>query len=511
MSSMTEAIRLVISGDSKGGVKALKDLEAAATGSEKKLTGTMAGLNKASNVALGAFVVLGAFIGKSVKDYADFAITVAKANAQTDMGAEATSRFIGQLQMFHVDTSKAGMSLKTLENSMHGLAIGTPASVDAFKTLGLTWADLKSLKPEDQLTLIRDRLSEVQDPAARSAAATTLLGRGAKDMALWYTASAGAMAKVNDQLKQNGQIMTEGQLKDAEKAAFAWKGFTGALKGTEYTVARTLLPSLTKLLSVVTFLLQRLRPFAPVLVPLTVALGAFVAVVKTAVFVQRTWNQLLGVLPARLLKAKVAEEGLEGATVAETGAMKAGIVTAGLYVAAIAAIAVEIYLIVKAYQSWRSAADQAAAAAAGAQATLDANASKLTPAQVAADQAGINRDKYKSPGLGGWLGSAGQGIWDTYLRPLWGGLQGKKYGAGGDFIARGAQQIVVGDNPAGERVTVTPLGQKASRGDTRPLILVTGNTFVGTSRDAERHIMEIVNRQLGPRMGRLTRGMATSG
>jgi hypothetical protein len=95
-------------------------------------------------------------------------------------------------------------------------------------------------------------------------------------------------------------------------------------------------------------------------------------------------------------------------------------------------------------------------------------------------------------------------------------LRGPSFGSGGDFIARGAQQIVVGDNPAGERVTVTPLDRedefvrKASRfakgNADKGSVLVTGNTFVGTSRDAERTLTNIVSRRLGPQTARLTRG-----
>jgi len=506
---MTEAIRLVISGDSKGAVKALGDV----SGEAQKAQGTFGkygeGLNKAANWAAAAVVALSAVIGKSVKDYAELAITVGKVSAQTGMGAEETSRFVGQLQFFHADASKAGMAVKTLEKGIYGLETGSKASVDAFKILGLTWEDLKNLKPEDQMALIRDRLSQVTDSAARSTAAGTLLGRGAKDMALWFTASSDAMGKVNDQLEKNGQIMTEGQVKDAEKAAVAWKGFSGALKGTEYAIARGVLPAGAKLLGVLTFLLQKLRPFAPLLVPLTGALAVFVGVVKTAVFFQKTWNQLLGLLPARLVKAKVAEEGATVATRAGTGAMKAQMVTLGMYGIVLAAAAVAIYGIVKAYQSWQQAAQQAASAAAGAQATLDANASKLDPAFVAQQQAAINRDKYKSPGIGGWISSAGQGIWDTYLYPMWGGLQGKKYGAGGDFIARGAQQIVVGDNPAGERVTVTPLGRKGA-GVTE---LHVHNHFHGPvvgGKAGLRELTDIMSRSLGPQVDRLQRGRFAS-
>lgn len=42
-------------------------------------------------------------------------------------------------------------------------------------------------------------------------------------------------------------------------------------------------------------------------------------------------------------------------------------------------------------------------------------------------------------------------------------------------------------------------------------VIVTGNTFVGTSRDASKHITRMVNDTLGPRAGRLMRGATDNG
>jgi hypothetical protein len=51
-------------------------------------------------------------------------------------------------------------------------------------------------------------------------------------------------------------------------------------------------------------LIRALRPFAPLLTPLAIVLGTFVGVVKTAVFFQKTWNQLLDLLPGEAFKGQ---------------------------------------------------------------------------------------------------------------------------------------------------------------------------------------------------------------
>jgi hypothetical protein len=463
MPTLVETLRMVINGDSKSAVKAVDDLEKKVESSGTAFGKWGAGLNKAANVAAVGVVGLGALIGKSVSDYAAFAIQVAKTNAQTNMGAEATSQFIGELQMLHVNTSSAGMALKTMEKGIYGLETGSKASVAAFKILGLTWQDLKNLKPEDQIQLIRQRLSEVQDPAARAAAATTLLGRGAKDMTLWYTASSSAIAKVNSTLKANGQIMNEGQLKSAEQAAAAWQTFKGALQGFEFTLARAALPSLTELTKVLTLGLRVLRPFAPVLVPLTIALAGFVGVVKGANMVMNTWQQILRLIPAKVVAATVAEEGETVAVEANTAAsganrlaMLASLGPYALVGAAAALSAMEVYKAVQAFLSMEQAINQAKVAQqqftsnaasdiANATAKYGANSQQVQSIQAVANA------KTNKAGVS-YTSGAGS-AWNPFS---W-------FAEGGSFVASKPTVIGVGEKGA-EHVSITPLGKGGQAG-----------------------------------------------
>ena len=433
-----------------------------------------AAFGKLVNAAKWGAVAGAAAIGLSLHTYEDFVIQVEKLSKQTGMSAEGTSKFVGQLQMLHVNSATAGMAIKTMEKAMYGLQTGDAAATAAFKILGLSWSDLANLKPEDQIALIRDRLSEVKDPAARAAAAQTLLGRGAKDMVLWYTASDSAIGKVNKTLKDNGQILNDQQVKDAGKAAASWQVFSGALKGLQYAIAQSALPWLTRLLNVVTGIVRALRPFAPLLAPITIALAIFVGVVKTAVFFQKTWNQLLALFPAKVVEAKVAEEGLTAATAGETAAQTVGLGVMGLYAAALLGIVADIYLLVKAYDAWRSAEDainqemqQAqgeSAVAKSAQAKIDAwkaaHPGQALPADLQVLQNDVNTALTEAQGnVGGQV-----------LKNLPSNIiLGKGYkalmglAAGGDFITNGPTPILTGE-VARERVTVTPLDGRHGSG-----------------------------------------------
>ena len=441
-----------------------------------------------------------AAIGLSLHSYEDFVIQVEKLSKQTNMSTEGTSQFLGQLQLLHVNSSTAGIAIKTMEKAMYGLETGAKAPTAAFKILGLTWNDLKDLSPEDQIARIRDMLSRVVDPAARAAAAQTLLGRGAKDMVLWYTAADGTMQKVNQTLKENGQIIGEKQVQDAAKAAASWQVFTGALKGLQYVIAQSALPWLTRLLNAVTGIVRALRPFAPLLMPLTIALGAFVGVVKTAVFLQKAWGVAIGLwtLTVNIAKAAqiayavatgatslaevraalstkavtVATEGrtiaTEAGTVATEGgtaATTAGSAALGIYAALIVGIIADIYLLVKAYGAWKSAEaaiQQEMAQAKGESSTASSAQKKIDAWKAAHPGQRLPASYQKLQDYVNTAQNEAQGnVGRNWLKNLPGNLltgKGLKLAGGGDFITQGPTPILAGE--AGpEHVRVTPLGK----------------------------------------------------
>lgn len=488
MPSMTEAIRLVISGDSKGGVKALGEVADAAGKTQGVFGKYGAGLNKASNYAAVGVAALTGVIVKSVVDYEAYGKSIRDVTRLTDISVESASTLVGEWKRFGVDATAGANGVKFFNKNLDMARQGSAKQIEAFQRLGLSIDDLKTMDDDALLMKTRDALATMGPSAERTAISLALMGKGGTAMMPWLNVAPKQMAEVNKQLKDAGLIWDDKQLKQYADAAAAQREMQIALTGIEQTIARDVVPAMTPFVRLFGSALRFIRPIMPALVPLTGALAVFVGVVKGANLVQGAWNGLLKLLPARLVKAKVAEEGATVATRAGTGAMKAQMITLGMYGIALAAAAVAIYGIVKAYQSWQQAAQQAAAAAAGAQATLDANASKLDPAFVAQQQAAINADKYKSPqGVGGWLSAAFQGMWN--YNPLTSGL--KKFGAGGDFIARGAQQIVVGDNPAGERVTVTPLNRKGAGGGDTHFHFHVGQ-IIGTDERAARQLWNTV-------------------
>jgi len=107
--------------------------------------------------------------------------------------------------------------LTIMSRKLGQLGSGSKAAQNAFKSIGLSFADLQNLAPEDQFTLISQRIMALPTAAERTAAAMAIFGRsGATGMGLIADASSGAVAEVARLRQQLGLNLTDSQVKGIE-------------------------------------------------------------------------------------------------------------------------------------------------------------------------------------------------------------------------------------------------------------------------------------------------------
>jgi len=454
---MTEAIRLVISGDSKGAVKALDDISKKTKETSGAFGKYGAGLNKAANYGSAALVGLVGVITKSVVDYQAYGKAIRDVTRLTDISTESASTLVGQWKRFGIDATAGANGVKFFNKNLDAARQGTKTQVEAFARLGISMEELKTLDDDALLFKTRDALAEMGPGADRTAIALKLMGRGGTALMPWLNIMPKEMAEVNKQLKDAGLIWGDKQLKEYAAAVKAQREMQIALTGISQVIARDVLPALTPLVRGFGAFLRFIRPLAPALVPLTVALAAFVGVVKGANLVQQTWRTLLRLLPARIA-AVTAVEALETrGVVANTVAVEAN--------------------------------------------TLAKRANVATPLGAPGTQVGGKGGALGGPwGWGGLIGMAGMsaggaGVETRTLPKNMIDELNKKYGtnyaAGGDFITRGATPFIAGEAGA-ERVTITPLGKSGvSRGGSQVHIHI--GTVMGTDRMAAEKFATMVS------------------
>ena len=124
--------------------------------------------------------------------------------------------------------------------------LGSGPAVDALNLVGLSLEDLQNLKPEEQFALIRDRLSEIEDPALRTFAAEELLGGASERLAEFTALSADAFDEQAKAARDAGGIMSNETVASATEAGKQFNELKTRILGVVNDAIGKLIPILLK-------------------------------------------------------------------------------------------------------------------------------------------------------------------------------------------------------------------------------------------------------------------------
>jgi hypothetical protein len=523
-SDAVAVLRLLLTGDSAGAVAAIKEVDAATQVSaaktisaedaqfaaqKKNVTAGRAGMA----LMAGGIGLVAAAVYETGKQYKTFAEAVVTTERVTNLGAEGASRLVGEWQTMGLNVESMGRIVarfsKNYETAIDPTTKSTNAAVAAFKALGLAPDQLKKLGADQTLELVRSKLSGMADHAERAKVELALFsGRSmSPELMRWLDASNAGLAKIDAQLKSAGLIWNEDQVKQAEQFGGELRAVEEEFKAVGVSIFQTLVPAFSDLLKVglpvmgafnhLPGIFKDILVFAPGVAMFAIGLnkfaGALQASWKNGVETVKFIKQLIGAEKVEKIvttEATVATEAQTTATVAGTGAMKAGIVTMGLYAAVLAGIVADIYLLVKAYQAWQSAeaaiqqemqqAKGESATANTAQAKIDAwktaHPGQALPADYQALQQSVTTAQTEAQG------NVGRQVLKNAPSKL---LLGSGYKAllglaeGIDTVVNTPTPFVAGEGAYPERLTVTPL--KGGRGSASDRQVVLQMHFAGAN------------------------------
>ena len=107
--------------------------------------------------------------------------------------------------------------------------LGSGPAVDALMLLGLTLDDLAGMNPEQQFELLRDAISEVEDPADRLFLAEELLGGSTERLGAFIEGTAEEMAALRQEARDTGQILSDETVASLDSAHAAFGRLTTAV------------------------------------------------------------------------------------------------------------------------------------------------------------------------------------------------------------------------------------------------------------------------------------------
>jgi hypothetical protein len=205
-----------------------------------KLQGLGAGFMKFGGLVAGLGASIVAPFAAAVSTFMEFGGQLADMSARTGIavGAIAELGFAANQTGANLEDVEAGT--RRLSKTIAEAASGSKSAKEALAAVGLTAADLAGKLPEEQLALVGNRLTAIENPGQRAAATMEILGKSGTKL-LPMLASLKALRTEAQRL---GLAPTEGAVALADELGDAWDATQAVIKATIFEVGAALAPAL---------------------------------------------------------------------------------------------------------------------------------------------------------------------------------------------------------------------------------------------------------------------------
>lgn len=228
--------------------KLTKGLRAA----QKRLKAFGAGLRSIGTrmTAVGAGIL--APLAASVKSFSRTGDSLHKMSGRTGVSTEALSElgFAAEQSGANLESLEAG--LRKMQKTVGDAADGTTTAVDALAKLGLAVEGLANLSPEQQFKLIADRLSRIEDPTLRAAAAMEVFGKSGTQLLPLVQNGAAGIEELQQQARSLGLTVSTEAAGDAAVLNDTLNILWRVLKQCAFVIGSALAPDVIELAGAIT-------------------------------------------------------------------------------------------------------------------------------------------------------------------------------------------------------------------------------------------------------------------
>lgn len=226
--------------------KGMDESEQKATGFGSKLKSVIGGGTK---VAIGGLVAastaaasFGSQLVSGVSQIAQFGDNIDKMSQKMGMSAQSYQEWDAVLQ-------HSGTSIEAMKTGMKTLATAAETGSDAFKTLGISQNELKSLNQEQLFERTITALQNVEDETQRTYLASKLLGKGGTELGALLNTSAEDTQKMRDRVHELGGVLSDEAVKNAAAFQDSLQDMTTAMSGMRNQLMAEFLPSFTTIMN----------------------------------------------------------------------------------------------------------------------------------------------------------------------------------------------------------------------------------------------------------------------
>ncbi|MGC3982804.1 MAG: hypothetical protein QM808_16255 [Steroidobacteraceae bacterium] len=201
---------------------------------------SIAGYAKKAGAAMGVAFSAG-FFKEGILSAIEFGDSIGKAAIKSGIAAE-------QISALSYATKQLGdIELPQLSDALKKMQVNLVGGSDAFGNIGLHIDDLRRLSPEKQFELIAQRISEIQDPSEKTAAAVGIFGKAGADLLPVFAEGAAGIRKYTEEARKFGIALDENMVKTLQegdeaikKLSATWDGFMRSVAVSTLRVAQAL-------------------------------------------------------------------------------------------------------------------------------------------------------------------------------------------------------------------------------------------------------------------------------
>lgn len=219
--------------------------------SEQQTSGFRGALGRVQPAAMAVsagIAAVGAAAWTSAKSTADHAEQIRKTAQESGLGTTAYQELTYAMGQYGVESSDTDRALGRLNQRIGLASQGNENYAESFSDLGVSIEDANGdLRDTDDVMMdVIESLSEIEDPAERSAAASEIFGtRMARKLMPALEDGVDGIDEMREKAHELGIVMDEESISTAEEFADALDDFQHATKGAGQQIGVALLPVLT--------------------------------------------------------------------------------------------------------------------------------------------------------------------------------------------------------------------------------------------------------------------------
>lgn len=199
----------------------------------------------AGAAVLGPLAVAGA-------SFASHGEELERSSKKTGLSVEATSTLGYAAEQTGTDHEALEVGIAKMSKTLTQAAGGSKTANAALEQLGLSVQDLNNLSQEDRLKKLADGITGIQDPAARTAAAMGVFGKGGAALLPLLTQGSAGIAAMQDRARALGLQWSGEEAEAGAKFSHVLKDLWAVLQHGVDVVGSAVAPVLTKLAQYIT-------------------------------------------------------------------------------------------------------------------------------------------------------------------------------------------------------------------------------------------------------------------